>query len=176
MIHLETLRIINKILSQIDENKGLFLDIHSMAPYTPKDLIAEYPGRLKTYNYYYREKSQRGARRHLDLITDIPGRGMIANPIVFRNVYGALTDNGESFRQNNPYPLANFPSMQIVGTKYMIEHAGLTLDYPKDRLTKGEAESENWDIANLEVDDNKVEYMAKIIAGAVIQSLREIRS
>ena len=175
-IHSRTLEIVEKILGQIDETKGIFLDIHSMAPYSPVNLIGEQPGRLGAYSYPYRNRSQRGGRRFLDLITDIPGQGVIANPIILANVQDSLTSAGQSFRRNNPYPKPGYPAQNIMGTRYMVKHAGLALDYPKDSLTKGVAEDDGWDIANLEVDGNKVEHVAKILAGAVIQSLKGIRA
>lgn len=175
-IHTGTLQIIERILAQIDDTKGLFLDIHSMSPYTPINLIGEQPGRLKAYNFPYRSRSQYKDRRYLDLITDIPGEGLIANPIVLGNVQSALSDAGQNFRRNNPYPKPGYPARNIMGTKYMVEHVGLALDYPKDHLSKGVAEEDGWDIAQLELDENKVEHMARILAQAAIQSLLVIRA
>lgn len=175
-IHGVTLDIVDKILRQIAVTKGMFLDIHSMAPYSPLNLMGEQPGRLGAYNYPYRSRSQRGGRRFLDLITDIPGQGLIANPIILENVQSALSDNGQNFRRNNPYPKPGYPAGNIMGIRYMTKFAGLCVDFPKDQLSMGVAEDDGWDIANLEVDGNKVEHVAKILAKAAIQSLREIRS
>lgn len=175
-IHIGTLQIIEKVLAQIDETKGLFLDIHSMSPYTPVNLMGEQPGRLRAYNFPYLSRSQRKDRRYLDLITDIPGEGLVANPFVLGNVQSALWDAGQDFRRNNPYPKPGYPARNIMGTRYMEKHVGLALDFPKDMLSVGTAEDDGWDISNLELDGNKTENIAKILAGAAIQSLRVIRS
>lgn len=177
-VHAEAISVIDQSLAGIGkkgEKGGIFFDIHSMASHTPKHLEGEQPGHLKAYNFAYGSRSQRGARRFFDLITDIPGEGMIASPIVFRNVANALTDRRVSFRQNNPYPRPGYPARNVRSTWHMVNYSGLALDLPKDSLSKGVAEDAGWDIANLEIDHGKVERMAKILAGAAIQSLREIR-
>lgn len=174
-IHDKTLEIVDKALAQVDRTKGLFLDVHSMAPYSPDGLVGEHPGLLKAYNFAY-GRSRRGSRRYLDLVTSIPGEGTIANPILFENVQSALDNAGMDFRLNNPYPRPGYPAGNIRSMSYMLAHPGLALDFPKDQLSKGVAEDDGWDIANLEVDGNKVENIVRILAGAVIQSLKGIRA
>ncbi len=174
-VHDAAISIVDKRLSGIGKSNGIFFDLHSMASHTPKDLQSEQPGRLNEYNFAYGSRSQRGARRSLDLITDIPGEGMIASPVVFRNVAMALADDGVGFRRNNPYPRPGYPARNVRSTWHMLTHPGLSLDFPKDLLTEGVAEDDRWDIANLKIDHGKVARTAKILARAAIQSLREIR-
>jgi|GEM_PF-2192724 len=174
-MHDRTLEIVDRVLAQIDKSKGLFLDVHSMAPYSPKDVMGEHPGRLKAYNFAY-GRSHRGARRYIDLITAIPGEGTIANPILFGNVQSALNDASMDFRQNNPYPKPGYPAKNVMGFNYMLDRPGLALDFPKDNLSVGEAENDHWNIANLEVDGNKVERIAEVLAKAVLSSLQKIRA
>lgn len=174
-IHDKTLGIVDKVLAQVDRTKGLFLDVHSMAPYSPKGLVGEHPGVLKAYNFAY-GRSQRGNRRYIDLVTSIPGEGTIANPILFKNVQNALNNAGMDFRLNNPYPNPGYPAGNIKSMSYMLAHPGLALDFPKDMLSVGTAEDDKWDISDLKFDGNKAENIAKILANAAIQSLRVIRS
>lgn len=174
-MHYRTLEIVDKVLAQVGRTQGLFLDVHSMAPYSPEGLVGEHPGLLKAYNFSY-GRSRRGNRRYLDLVTSIPRDGIIANPILFERVQSALSNAGMDFRLNNPYPKPGYPAINIMSTAYMLRYPGLALDFPKDMLSEGKAEDEGWDIADLKFDGSKVENIAKILADALIQSLRGVRS
>lgn len=174
-LHAQTSIVCNTNLADLLGTKGLFVDLHSMAPYDPVNLGEEVPGALHDYNHAYVSRSRRGVRRSLDVITDIPGEKSIAHPVLVENMLARFEAYGVPTKLNDPYPKLGMPVRNIMSARYMEAYPGVALDFTKDSLSKGEAEMDGWDIANLETDLNKVEMMAGIVSAAIVESLREIR-
>jgi hypothetical protein len=175
-LHAQASVVCNSSLLDILETNGLFVDLHSMAPYDPLSLGEEAPGTLADYNSAYSSRSRRGSRRSLDVITDIPGEKRIAHPVLVRNMLARFDAFGVPTKLNDPYPKLGMPARNIMSARYMEAYPGVALDFTKDTLSRLEAEVDGWDIANLETDLNKVEMVAGIVSAAIVESLWEIRS
>lgn len=175
-LHIKTAEVYNRYLRDVSVSKGLFLDLHSMAPYDPLDLEGEQPGNLVAYNDAYAARSRRGARRSLDLIVgSLDTKTMIANPCLVENVFRRLEAKDVPMKFNEPYPRPGMDISRIMSARYMMEYPGLALDFPKDFCTIDEAENSSWDIANPEPDHNKIQMYAKILGPAVVESVWDIR-
>lgn len=175
-MHALTAQVCNANLAEILGSNGFFVDVHSMAPYDPLGLGEEEPGTLLSYNDAYSNRAKRGARRSLDLITDIPGERLIAHPVLVKNMLRGFENGNVPTKSNDPYPKKGMPVRNIMSARYMLAFPGVALDLPKDYMSRGEAESISWNIADLQMDFNKVEMLAEIVATAIVRSLLEIRS
>lgn len=177
-LHLETVKVINAHLRDLAETDGgLFVDLHSMAPYEALGLEGERPGHLVAYNYAYSSRERRGERRQLDLITEIPGPRMIANPVLVGNMQSRLDAHGVSFDFNKPYPKADMSVEEVrrvMTTRYMEVYPGMAIDIPKDFLTKHDADHPSWDLRYPEVDQWKIDFYAKIFGPAITESVWDI--
>lgn len=165
-----------KVMQPLAYNRGLFLDIHTMAPYNRPNDISIKPGEenIRAYiNSYLEAKRQGGTRRNIDLITDATPLSGVGNPELTAALKKHLTGAGIPWDENLPYtvPMA----YGILSSYNMLKYAGLAIDVPKDSLAKHDKDG-NINLLKLQTDRGKVLDIAAPIARATIACLRERRA
>lgn len=176
-IHEKIVTVMNELLYGLLKNKGIFVDIHTMSPFSPENYLDEEAGRLTEFiDLWTNPARQKSGRRSLDLITEIPGERLIADPVLVRNFSAALEANNVDKKYNDPYPRQGYPTRRVLGTLRMIDIPGIAIDVPKDYLSVAGVADPEWHLGKLKLSSEKVGFLAKILAKASVQSLREIRS
>lgn len=163
-----------RVMGPLGRNGGVFLDIHTMAPYSRGDEVALKPGNMNVRNYidsYVYAREQGGKRRKLDLITKADPIENVADKRLTDWLKAELTASGVEWDENAPYtvPMA----YGILSSYNMLQFNGIAIDVPKDYLTDVRAEDSTFDILRRpNIDTGKVQDLAAIIARATIKRLR----
>lgn len=176
-IHEKIVNFINEILYRLLHNKGVFVDVHTMSPFSPENYNDEEAGNLKEFiDLWTNPARQKPERRAIDLITEIPGERLISNPVLIRNFSAGLAGAGIKKKENDPYPRPGYPARKVLSTLRLLDIPGLAVDVTKDTLSKAKVDDPDWDLGRIKLDSLKVQNLAKIFAAAVVESLQEIRS
>lgn len=177
-IHLGVITEIRKQLSALLFGSGFFLDIHTMAPYTPgvtsqspTEVVTEKPDNLSHYIKAYMNARRTGRRRYIDLVTALPGLPPIANVPLTQELMKELDQSHLKYRENDPYPTGPY----VMSTEYMSHFPGILIETPKDFLTETQSEHEGFDLINPAICDEKVERIAKPVAAAALRCLKGMR-
>ncbi len=169
-IHLGVISEIRRQLSTLLYFDGVFVDVHTMAPYTPgviplsqTEVLSEKPDNLAHYMRAYTNARRTGRRRYIDLVTSLPGMPPIANPALTANIKNELDKSHLKYRENDPYPTGPY----VMSTEYMSHFPGILIETPKDYLTETQSDHEGFDLINPQICPDKVDRIARPIAEAV---------
>ena len=169
-LHFDVIKLIREQLFRLLINGGVFVDVHTMAPYSPEVSDDSEIGQSTMTDEFvdlwvnaYVKAPEIGERRYFDLATGYPGCEMadedLLNFLVFR-----LKEAGIEFRYDDPYPAV----VDCMVGQYMGEYPGISIDVPKDYLTTTSAESDDFDLINPKFDNRKLIEVAHPIALAVL--------
>lgn len=166
----QSVQAIQTLCNSLSPQHGFFLDIHTMAPFSPigtespkTEVLREQEHQLESYINAYQQATGHGVRRHLDLITS-EHKGQWYADYQLTNIFiEELRKNKIAFELNQPYSAGE----HLLGTTLMRARRGLTLDMPKDHLSKELVEAKDFDLTALTVDAEKVKRYASIYACAL---------
>lgn len=165
---------IDDTFHELDASKNdIFLSVHSMAPFSPKNSqqhatggLVITPHTIKKYISSYTEPSNRGVRRPICLNTTLhgqPSEKMLADKQLVALLQTQLDLIFLPNRQDDPYPTSDFAT----SATYMLEYPGASIDVPKDFISIGSVDNPKWDLAHLQIDSNKIEILSTAIATAI---------
>ena len=160
-IYFEKIEIIKKSLENLPED-GVFIDIHTMIDFTPKQSVLVHPGSDAIRNYIdaHTNIMNFAEKRDIEFLTAELGKDSIANNRVHRNLHN-------SFKKNNINTVDNIPYWLIEGTmtaEYMKKYPGkgIAIDVPINEL------SEKSDHIYPILSQDKIQKLAKLIAESLI--------
>jgi len=172
-IHVGVISEIRRELSCLLYGSGVFVDVHTMAPYTPgvipqskTEVLSEKPDNLAHYVRAYVNARRTGRRRFMDLMTALPGMPPLADAVLTAKIKKKLDKSHLKYRENDPYPTGPY----IMSTEYMSHFPGITIETPKDYLTETASEK-GFDLINPQICPDKVDRIARPIAEAVKRCL-----
>ncbi|MBI5223126.1 hypothetical protein HY990_01760 [Candidatus Micrarchaeota archaeon] len=150
--HTQAIQEIQRVLREADP--VLYLDVHSMSPYSLDPRKAPAAGFSSIARHVTGWLSFQGAPRSVDIITSTPESEVLADLRLATVIESAFSGLGISTIRNYPFCAIN----QITGTQYLRTHPGLAVDVPKTHLTSGDA------LDQLKVDFDKIDLLASAIA------------
>lgn len=168
-----------RILETLPADRGLFVEIHSMAAHSPvadsnslTEAVRETQEGLAAYiEAYVRARERGGERRDIDIVTRVvPGNTLVADSNLTREIEERFRENRIRFRENHPYSTAP----HIISTHLMQRRRGVTVDVPKDILSHYSAEHPVYDLVRPQLSSHAIENTAEPIALAVKNALARV--
>jgi len=160
-------KLLKQIRSEIDEilktlnPNGVFIDIHTMAPFNRHKVVNVKPDKILEYLDSYLNPTNHGNLRHLDLITAREKQDHIADEQLLESLQHSLRSNSVDFRQNDPY----HATIEAASRRYMEQYSGIAIDVPKHWL----ATNQTMDSVDLE----NVNEIAKPVTEAICDCLNK---
>lgn len=171
--------VMDTVLAAVSDTR-LFLDLHSMAPYSPVSRhhasdaaiksAQEEPGFLRDYrDDFVFAKTRGGLRRPVDFVSTTASGELLIDPD-FRETIRALLHRADlPAKANDPYTLGD---KRLLGKELLtrLEHRGLVIDIPKPFLTEDPQNSErivHWRDLSLA----RIHFFATIFNSAANQRL-----
>ncbi|MED7788171.1 hypothetical protein [Francisella sp. 19X1-34] len=152
------------------------IDLHTMSSYSPNviqerysEAIIETPETLSSYIELYKKAHIEGEKRITELFTGDARNGIFASKILLESLSQELEAVGIDIQYDKPYILAE----HLVAHYLVCELETVCIDIPKDLISKVTTDDEKYDIANLEVDENKLLTMADAFAKAVADTRKQ---
>lgn len=173
-IHGSASMAVKEVLDRIHD-KGIVIDVHSMAPYSPNvqrasnvQAVSLSPTTLAEYVRSYTDQSMRGERRSIDIVTTLENGTLIANEALANTCAREFGEARLPFQFNHPYPT----NETVMTTRYMRRYRTLAVDVPKDYLaaTPGAVE---FDLTRLQPAEELVKRVAMPIANAATHCLND---
>ncbi len=174
-IHKTTLARLDQRYQQLQQDGGLLLDLHTMAPYSPVDpdgqakvMHATWEN-LEQYITDFVEAPQLASnRRHFDIITQDENEREIGCQVLSTHLGEQLDQRGIPWARNHPYRAVSHFMMNY----HLTNARGVALDLPKDLLNSGAS----FNLATMRADPGRVAYLAEAIAMATWNSLQSLRA
>lgn len=152
---------------------ALSIDLHTMSTYSPNviqeryaEAISETPNNLLDYIELYKRSHRDGEKRVTELFSGDARNGIFASTELLKSLYRGLQAKDVAVEFDKPYILAE----HLVAHYLVCELGTVCIDIPKDLLSAITTESDEYDIAKLEVDEAKLNKMAEIFANAVVNA------
>jgi hypothetical protein len=149
---------------------ALAMDIHTMSSYSPNiiqeryaEAICETPDNLLEYIAYYKKSHIDGEKRKTELFTGDSRNGIFASKELLQSLTAEILTRRIPMDYDKPYVLAE----HLVAHYLVCELSCVCIDIPKDLLSVATTDDEGYDIANLAIDEAKVDSVADIFARAV---------
>ena len=149
---------------------ALAIDLHTMSSYSPNivqeryaEAIAETPDNLLEYIQYYKDSHRDGEKRKTELFTGDSRNGIFASKELLQSLTAEILTKRIPMDYDKPYVLAE----HLVAHYLVCELNCVCIDIPKDLLSVTTTDDEEYDIANLALDNDKVDSMADMFARAV---------
>lgn len=160
-----------RIMGPLAYNGGIFLDIHTMAPFNRVTNAGLAPGNVDDYiNSYIHARAEGGSRRLVDLITKADPFENAADPRLTLELKKTFTEKRIQWDENMPYTVPL--SYGIVSAHNMLHFNGIAIDISKGDLATPNATDNEFDILRPKIDPKKVEIIARAIVEATIQRLK----
>ena len=149
---------------------AISIDLHTMSTYSPNiiqeryaEAITETPSNLLEYIRLFRDSHKDGEKRLTEFFTGDHRNGIFAN----QSLLDKLTKHFESvnipIQYDKPYILAE----HLVAHYLVSELSTVCVDLPKDFLSKVTTENEDYDLANLDIDADKLDQMSNVFANSI---------
>ena len=153
------------------------IDLHTMSTYSPNvvqyryaEAIVETPETLNKYINLFLKSHLDGEKRETELFTGDHKNGIYANQKLLDNLSNEFKKQDIKIQYDKPYILA-----EHLVAHYLVSELGtVCIDLLKDFLSKKTTDDTDYDLSNLEIDENKLELMANIFANAVYQTKKSI--
>ncbi len=149
---------------------ALAIDLHTMSSYSPNiiqerysEAIREEPDNLLEYIGYYKNSHKDGEKRKTELFTGDSRNGIFASKELLQSLTAEILTKRIPMDYDKPYVLAE----HLVAHYLVCELNCVCIDIPKDLLSVTTTDDEGYDIANLAIDEEKVDSMADMFARAV---------
>ncbi|WP_100550452.1 hypothetical protein [Caedibacter taeniospiralis] len=163
------------IISKAKQLGAISIDLHSMAPYSPKEslknpkgILLETPDNLLDYIESFELSHLNGEIRQTEIFTGDLLNNIYAN----KDVIDALTTN---FNQANipiSYDKPYLLETHMVGYYLMLELGTVCIDVRKDLLSCNEITDDDFKLSNLSVDNTKVQILASCFSRAIDSALK----
>lgn len=168
--HQESLALLIKNFAEL-KPEGVFIDLHTMAPFNPKvkpatstEYIIESHDNLAEYIDYYCDIRYRGPIRSIDLIISDQQGKQFADPTIVKLLSKMLQKTNIQFAYNAPFSTGE----HLIALGLMKKHRGITVDVPKHFISNQDVDDINFDLAKIEINQEKVNYIATAIAQAFV--------
>ena len=152
---------------------GVFLDVHSMAPYnpagdpaSPTQAVSKSPTTIPQYVEAYVSPSD--CKRPVDIVTMTVSEVTVADDRLAQALAERFKEHGIEYGFNVPYPTDE----HIMTTLYMRRYPGNALDVPKDRLVVQQGREAARQLHALTIDPEAVNRLAQPIVEALWQRLQ----
>ncbi|QLE78970.1 hypothetical protein FLM55_04165 [Francisella sp. Scap27] len=152
---------------------ALAIDLHTMSSYSPdvvqerySEAISETPDNLLKYISLYKNSHKDGEKRSIELFSGDARNGIFASTELLKSLYREIQARDIMVQFDKPYILAE----HLVAHYLVCELSAVCIDIPKDLVSRVTTEDEDYDIANLEIDDGKLEIMASIFTSSVVKA------
>ncbi len=161
-IYREKIKIIGNALENLPDD-GIFIDIHTMIDFTPKQKVLVHPGSDAIQNYIeaHTNSMNFAEKRDIEFLTAELGQ----DPIAHKRIHRSLNYN---FEENNIQTVDNIPywlTEDSMTASYMKKYPGkgLAIDVPINEL------SEKTDHIYPTLSTEKIEKLAEIISSSLIK-------
>lgn len=158
---------------------ALSIDLHTMSTYSPNviqeryaEAISETPNNLYNYIQLYKRSHIDGDKRVTELFSGDARNGIFASTELLKSLYRGLQAKEIDVEFDKPYILAE----HLVAHYLVCELGTVCIDIPKDLLSIITTESDDYNIAKLEVDKVKLNKMAEIFASSVVNARKLLQS
>ncbi|APC92305.1 hypothetical protein BBG19_1579 [Francisella sp. MA067296] len=155
---------------------AISIDLHTMSSYSPNviqerysEAVIETPHTLNEYIQLYKNAHKEGEKRVTELFTGDARNGIFASKGLLENLSYELQQIGIEVEYDKPYILAE----HLVAHYLVCELETVCIDIPKDLLSKTTTDDEYYDIANLEIDQNKLILIAEAFAKAIVSMQKQ---
>ncbi len=169
-LHRNAIATAHKTVRSLHPAAGVFLDIHTMAPYSPAVVpasksraIQETPESLRAYVHAYVKGD--GRHRNIDLITRTSDGERVADMHLVEALSHCLTLVGLRFDLNEPYTSDN----DLIAAQLMRERRGITIDFPKDMFCY--CDTTRFSFFEATIDESKLQHVARPVASAIVEVL-----
>lgn len=171
ILHESIIRRISEQVLNLDPINGYFMEVHTMAPYSPTNTpfsdtkaILETPKALEPYIQAYINAPELGERRDIAVITSTSDGEYLADEHLTQQMVAELQQADYKFHYNNPYKA----SRRLIGGILMSQRRAVALDVPKDLLTKQPAESPDFNLLNLDLDAGNIQRLANTVVKGLL--------
>jgi len=152
---------------------AISIDLHTMSTYSPNiiqdryaEAITETPDNLLEYIRLFRDSHKDGEKRLTEFFTGDHRNEIFANQDLLNTLTSHFENAGISIQYDKPYILAE----HLVAHYLVSELSTVCVDLPKDFLSKQTTEHENYDLAKLDIDEDKLTFMANIFANSIFDA------
>jgi hypothetical protein len=149
---------------------ALAIDLHTMSSYSPNiiqerysEAIREEPDNLMEYIGYYKNSNKDFEKRKTELFTGDSRNGIFASKELLQSLTAEILARRIPMDYDKPYVLAE----HLVAHYLVCELGCVCIDIPKDLLSVTTTDDEGYDIANLVIDEAKIDSVAGMFARAV---------
>lgn len=174
-LHTASLAALELQYQQLERKNGLLVDIHTMAPFCPLDAEGNaytMPVSFEKLDAYVEQFTSAPIsnknRRTVDLIISDPSLSKAkADEDLRLALQGVFSSRGIDFCENHPY----FAEEHFLMYQHFVNAQAVAIDVPKDRIARLNGRQENFDLADFELDEKKINHLAEAIASALHLSL-----
>lgn len=164
-MHDETVTLIREKVVQNKKRGGIFLDIHTMAPYTPNVFCSSKGGLTESFEslddyvaqFTESKNVNRDTRRFIDLIAHDGEGHMLADERLLKLLAASLQGKYE-IAYSEPFKALGHYMMH----DYMKQGRGLAIDVPKDYLSL-----EDFNLLSFKLDEGRIDKLAQAIGKGV---------
>lgn len=161
-LHRNSVDLIKEQCALIKSDGGFVVDLHTMAPFSPK-LTDSFDGHaswdnIKDYVENFKLANNKDFLRPIDILTKDENNYQVTDEQLSNSVYTSLKNNSYDVEFNKPYEN---------NTKYMMNTYlniadGVAIDFPKHLFSKDSLDQFN--LSKFELCEEKMTKLAKIIA------------
>ena len=153
---------------------AISIDLHTMSTYSPNviqeryaEAITETPDNLEEYIRLFRDSHKEGEKRLTEFFTGDHRNGIFANHKLLETLSKHFAKANIEKQYDKPYILAE----HLVAHYLVCELATVCVDLPKDLLSVKTTDNKiDYDLANLDIDKEKLGVMSKIFANAILDA------
>ncbi|QIV94025.1 hypothetical protein [Allofrancisella frigidaquae] len=152
---------------------ALSIELHTMSSYSPNlkqeyysEAVKENPDNLLEYINLYKNSHKEGVKRVTELFTGDHANGIFASKELLNTLTVELQSKGIVVEYDRPYILAE----HLVAHYLVSELNTVCVDIPKDLLSVTTTDNDNYNIAELTVDNSKLKLIVEAFAKALVDA------
>ncbi len=174
-IHADYIRTLKQLVAQLNTNSGIALDLHTMSSFSPSnagdtaysEAINETPDTLLEYIESYKASHLNGWHREVELFSGDAKNNIFADQSFIDAVCRNLSELDIPVEFDSPYVVAP----HLTGY-YLLQNARtVCIDIPKNLVSKESTQDDNYSLANLSIDQQKLDQMTQALASAANTAL-----
>jgi len=164
-----------KLIKKINKNNGVALDLHTMAPFCPKnsnvntsEAILVSPDNIEEYTDLYLNSHKEGKKRYIQMLTGIKNSTISADKDLTYNIANNFKKEGYIVNFDTPYVV----SPHLMGYKMMLNTNVACLEVPKVLISKQQTSDHDFELDKIEISSDKLSKIAKIISNAICKRIQ----
>ena len=166
-IHQLTMDWITQKIEELNNNDGLLLDIHTMAPWSPSQSVPLHWDQLYDYVESFTGTYSAERMRPVNLLTRDDDDVLLADQELIDLFVQRLEGLNFSVQENEPYRLSN----PFANHHYLSLATGIAIDIPKHLLAEETTHIEDFPLNEFRISEEKVKRMGNAIAEATLERL-----